>query len=101
METKTTTYTRSDVGCYVDNAHGIYMVDRVVDIANDHGANIKHDCGSNTCWDDVIAQGRYEQATDYMNEHCGVDNCYWGTGDNNWGLWSGDWGLWKVTDDLS
>ena len=112
METKTTTYTPSDVGCYVDNARGIYMTDRIVDIANKHGANIKHDCDSNgypdgTCWDDVsennsqfagcqFAHEFVDQASDYMNEHYGVNNCYWGTSDT-----FGDWGLWAVIDDLS
>ena len=106
METKTTTYTPSDIGCYVDNARGIYMVDRIVEIANEHGANIKHECDSEMdneviCKADNFSRCEFaheyvDQASDYMNEHYGVDNCYWGTADH-----SGDWGLWAVVDDLS
>jgi len=99
MKNKTTTYTPTDVGCYVDNVHGIYMVDRIVEIANDHGANIKHECQQLD--DHTLSMcpnsGEYwDGSTDYMNEHYGVDNCYWGTSDT-----FGDWGLWSVVDDLS
>ena len=106
MKTKTTTYTRSDVGCYVDNVHGIHMVDRIVDIANDHGANIQHECPQYThsprrpedhTFSMCPNSGEYwDEATDYMNEHYGVDSCYWGTSEG-----FGDWGLWSVVDDLS
>jgi hypothetical protein len=99
MKTKTTTYTPSDIGCYVDNARGIYMVDRIVEIANEHGANIQHECSQSD--DHTFSMcpysGEYwDEATDYMNEHYGVDNCYWGTSEG-----FGDWGLWAVMDDLS
>ena len=99
---KAQTYTPSDVGCYADGSRGIYLTDRVVEIANDHGASITHDCDDKACigrkGDEVepigvfiycAFSGEYgDEATDHMNEQFPVDGCYWGFIDGDWGLWT-------------
>ena len=93
---KAQTYTLNDVGCYADGSRGIYLTDRVVEIANDHGASITHDwdCGCDFAnGRDSFAQCDFsneigDEATDYMNEHYSVEGCYWGFVDGDWGLWT-------------
>ena len=94
------TYTPSDVGCYAESSRGKYLTDRVVEIANDHGASIEHVCpksyasGTVFCpnWDSFAycySRSKYaDKANDYMNKHHQVDGCYWGFIDGDWGLWT-------------
>lgn len=98
-----TKYTINDVGCYVDGSRGIYATDRIVEIANEHGAVIVHDTNcdghTDTCFESTYAGcefgNEYEnEATDYMNEHFAVDGAYWGRNEN------GDWGLWLSENSL-
>ena len=94
-------YTLDDCGCYVDSAWGIYATDKVVEIAREHGADIKHDADCEhveTCFPSEFAgcecSGDYEdEADNYMNEYYGVDGAYWGRNEN------GDWGLWTIDED--
>lgn len=94
-------YDKTDCGCYVDGARGIYGTDAIVDIARDHGAVIAHDCANGDhaeTFDESEFAGcefasEYQQeAEDYMNEHHCPDGCYWGTSE------AGDWGLWEIED---
>ena len=102
----TKVYGERDTGCCVDNCRGIYMVDRIVEIANQHGANIRHDCSTaHPCWTPVSDNGSefagcefsseyWAEATAYMNEHYGAEGYYWGSADH-----SGDWGFWAIYDE--
>ena len=116
MSTKTPEYTQSDCGCYVDNTRGLYMVDRIVEFANEHGAAIVHDCDSEIdnkvmslrerldikihgCKSDSFSHCEFsneywDEVDDYMNENYGVNGCYWGTIEH-----TGDWGLWKLENE--
>ena len=93
-------YTKSDTGCYIDSAQGVYTIDAIVDFAESHGYKI------NPCDDDhehTIFRSRFagcefageieDEVDDYMNEHFAVDSCYWGRSEN------GDWGLWEIEGD--
>ena len=104
MSTKTPEYTQSDCGCYVDNLHGLSMVEKIVAFANSHGAAIVHDCDSGMD-NELICKSEsfrhcefdieyWDEATDYMNENYSVAECYWGTIEH-----TGDWGLWKLEND--
>ena len=98
------------VGCYVDGARGIYAVDSIIALASAFGFEAKgceeRDCprcgrgqheagdGSYTEWGHCQYSSEVEdEATEYMNEHQGVEGCYWGHVDG------GDWGLWPADDD--
>lgn len=100
------------VGCYVDGARGVYMVDAIVALAAAHGFEAKgckisdgecdrcahgqHEAGdgSYTEWAHCqFANELVEEANDYMNEHQAVEGCYWGHAE------TGDWGLWPVDDE--
>jgi hypothetical protein len=103
-------YTLTDIGCYVDGARGRYAVDRVVEIAEEHGMPELDGCedaeclrcaenahvagdGSHTEWALCMCANEIEDdATDYMEEHYGVDGCYWGRSEQ------GDWGLWPTEE---
>lgn len=87
-------YTRDDCGCYVDGSRGIYMVDRIVDIARAHGAVIVHDCtGGCSSFATCEFSGDYQdEAEVYMNENFCPAGCYWG--ESNYG----DWGLWEIDE---
>jgi hypothetical protein len=107
----TVTYTDHDAGCFVDDWRGIFMVDRIVAIANEHGASIEHNATADCCeakpkpdwrkgqvYIDTFAYCQFgveyeDEATDYMNKHFAVEGHYWGNTE------SGDWGLWKDDDD--
>lgn len=104
-------YTLQDVGCYVDEVRGIYAVDRIVKIAEEHGMPTPRDCqtdgcprcaldertaadGSHTEWSRCEWSHEVEDDCDaYMNEHHGVDGAFWGRSEQ------GDWGLWPCEDD--
>lgn len=100
------------VGCYVDGARGLYMVDGVVTMAEAFGFQTtgckldddpcprcfggQHEAGdgSYTEWARCQFAGEVEdEATEYMNEHQSVEGCYWGRTEQ------GDWGLWPNEDD--
>ena len=96
-------YTLADCACYVDGARGIYVTDKIVSIARQHGAKIEHaeccdsDAPTNAAFPSEFAEcpfaDEYEQeADDYMNDHFSVDGAYWGRNEN------GDWGLWQFED---
>ena len=113
----TKVYGEHDTGCFVDNCRGIYMVDRIVEIANQHGANIRHDCNPTDCaakarqirqlGPDTAGDGSLtvysrcdfadeycDKATNYLNENYGSEGYYWGFADH-----SGDWGFWIIHDE--
>ncbi|KKN60397.1 hypothetical protein LCGC14_0532310 [marine sediment metagenome] len=98
-------------GCYVDNTHGIYMVDRIVEIAESWGMSEPEVCGEDSgcarCegGDHEAGDGSYtewsfcmssqeviDEATEYMNANFGLDDCYWGFSSQ------GDWGLWPCDE---
>lgn len=98
------------VGCYVDGARGIYMVDSIVSLAEAFGFEAK-DCDDDECARCANGQheagdGSYtewsfcqhdneiiEEANEYLNENHAVEGCYWGHID------TGDWGLWPDDDE--
>lgn len=93
----TTTHTP---GCYVDGSRGIYAVDRIVEIAQEHGMS-EPDCpctehGAFTIlsqWAGCEFVNEVEDECDtYMNEHHAVEGHYWGRSEQ------GDWGLWEVEE---
>ena len=97
-------YTLEDCGCYVDSARGMYAVDRIVEFANEHGAEIKHDDNCDGCKDvessfpsefgKCLYSNSYEdEADEFMNDNFPVDCAYWGRNENF------DWGLWKIEED--
>jgi len=101
MTIPTGPYTTTDAGSYVDGAHGIYVTDGVVRIANAHGATIAHDTDccerDETYGPSAFAGcewiGDYEdQADAYMNDRYPVEGHYWGR-------FEGDWGLWAIESD--
>ena len=104
----TTTYTLADVGCYVDGARGIYAIDRIVEIAEEHGMDVAR-CGDTDCkhcaggddddsddsWSTCEWAGDIEDyIDDYMNESYPVDGAYWGRSE------AGDWGLWDYDNEI-
>lgn len=100
------------VGCYVDGARGIYAVDAIVALAEAFGFEAK-DCedvtdgrcadgqheagdGSYTEWGHCqFANEVEDEATEYLNEHHGVEDCHWGRSEQ------GDWGLWPNEEEAS
>ncbi len=102
----TPTYTLANTGCYVDGARGIYAVDAIVGIAEEHGMPTPEGCEDSICrrcgpqadsqassWAFCEHAGEIEDECDaYMGAHHGVEGCYWGRNDN------GDWGLWEGED---
>lgn len=95
-------YTAKDVGCFVDSARGIYMLDAIIAFVRCHGADIEHpkDCIEHVpliyiseltgcpCSND------YEDKADaYMNKKFPVEGCFWGRNEN------GDWGLWTIKNE--
>lgn len=96
-------YMIDDVGCYVDGARGIYVVDEVVSIARSHGFSDTEPCpgcqeaaqqdAESTYAHCEFANEHEDEATDFMNNVCGVDGCYWGRSEQ------GDWGLWLIEEE--
>ena len=98
-------YTLADVGCYVDGAKGIHVLDGVVEIAEAHGMDelscwcnsgfygkIAHGAGHS--WSDCEFSDDIENDCDlFMNDTFAVEGAYWGRNDN------GDWGLWAIDDE--
>lgn len=107
--TTATRYTLEDVGCYVDGARGIYAVDRIVEIAEEHGMTEPEECTDTDCphcndhesgderslsWTHCLYDGEIEdEATEYMNDHHGLEGAYWGRSE------AGDWGLWECEEE--
>jgi hypothetical protein len=85
-------YTLNDCGCYVDGARGIYVAERVIYLANEHGADLSLTDKSK---DVEYIWELEDEATNYMNEKFAVDGAYWGRTEN------GDWGLWATEMDAS
>ena len=94
-------YTLADVGCYVDGARGIYVVDRVVEIAEAHGMDmLKCDCDScdvapeHFTWSACEFSGEVEDDCGlFMNDTFPAEGACWGRNDN------GDWGLWTIEEE--
>ena len=104
MPSKAKGYTLEDVGCYVDGARGIYMVDAIVELAEAHGMETPKDCTDDLCmrcqrkkraeWVHCQSYPEVEEyCDDHMNTHHAVEGASWGRNDN------GDWGLWPDNDD--
>jgi hypothetical protein len=104
-------YTLGDVGCYVDGSRGIYAVDRIVEITEEHGMETPDNCSDGDCarcahgcktagdgthseWALCFWTGEIEDDCDnYMNDHYPVEGAYWGRSEQ------GDWGLWETAAD--
>ena len=87
-------YSLRDCGCYVDGAHGIHAIDKIVAFAKDHNFDLDEDVAEYSTLSDYEFRDEVEDAaTDYMNEFYSVDGAYWGRNEN------GDWGLWESTED--
>ncbi len=98
-------------GCYVDEARGVYMVDTIVEVAQQHGMSEPEPCTDDVCprchdgdktagdgshseWAHCVNYPEVESECDtYMNEHHAVEGHYWGRSDQ------GDWGLWEVEEN--
>lgn len=92
-QTDKATYTLADVGCYVDGARGIYAIDKILCIAEDHGKVWGDELFSNDDPNDKTYSDEAEDiATDYMNTYCAVEGAYWGRSEQ------GDWGLWTIDE---
>lgn len=95
-------FTKADVGCYGDSSRGRYLVDRVVELAEDFagfdpfpdsaddadprdtpGGSLADYEHSDELWDDA------EEHLNAVTE----DGLYWGNNDN------GDFGLWTIEDE--
>lgn len=90
------TYTLSDCGCYVDGTRGTYAIDKIEDVARDHGYKLPNDISDQafvTLSDCDFASWIEDEIDDYMNTHFGVEGAYWGRNEN------GDWGLWAIESD--
>lgn len=103
-------YTLEDIGCYVDGAKGIYVVDDIVRLAEGHGMKTPEGCGDSACPrcaknDHVAGCGSYtewsrcrssheveDECAEFMNNKFPVDGALWGY---SWG----DWGLWPDNED--
>jgi hypothetical protein len=102
-------YTLEDIGCYVDGAKGIYMVDDIVRIAEGHGMKTPEGCGheagdgSYTEWSTCLFSNEIsecprcsknahliEECEEFMNDKFPVDNAFWGWSFGDWGLWSNE-----------
>ncbi len=91
-----TPYTIADVGCYVDGSRGIYAVDRIVEIAIEHGMAEPEPCsdhehaatGDASDYAGCEFAGEIEDECDeHMNAHHAVDGALWGSEQGDWGLW--------------
>ena len=101
MKSKKPVFTKEDVGCYGDSSRGRYLVDRVVELAEDHagfdpfpaeaeehdprdfpGGSLADYEYSDELWDDAVEH--LQAVTE--------DGVYWGTNEN------GDFGLWEVEE---
>ena len=90
-EGKAETYTTEDAGCYVDGARGVYAIDKIEDVAREHGYKLPQDIADQAfvTLSDYEFAGELEDEIDkYMNGKYGVDGAFWGRNE------SGDWGLW-------
>jgi hypothetical protein len=77
------TYTLKDVGVYADGVHGYaYIGLRAQEIALDHGwgGPIERDAGADG-FDEAA-----DEATEYMNQHYGVEGASWRFHEGDWGL---------------
>jgi hypothetical protein len=107
---KSQMYSIDDIGCYVDEARGIYMIDRIYDIAVEHGFSdsdadkiLEGESPENgeiqtTSEDNTLAGWEFsgeleDQIDEFMNDNFEVEGAHWGRSEQ------GDWGLW--TDDES
>lgn len=95
-------YTLEDVGCYVDGSRGIHAIDRIVEIAEEHGMTGLI-CTCAGCDDRNNGKGEWHQCEwigeieddcdNYMNDHYPVEGAYWGRSEQ------GDWGLWESEEE--
>ena len=92
------TYTSDDAGCYIDGVRGLYMVNRIVEIATALGMPEPKECDDDGCgcedWVHCLYSNEvWKEAEDYMNAEHGVEGHYWGMSEQ------GDWGLWPVEEN--
>jgi hypothetical protein len=94
-----------EIGCYVDNHHGIYIGEQAISIAVNAGwteynvyADHDDDC-SGECDDDGEHQKYYtemqDKAEEWMNDNNDVPYTYWGSAPD-----TTDWGLWPNVDEI-
>ena len=81
-------YTLRNVGAYADSSRGIYVGQKVQEIARAHGWKGEYLAADAEFYDEAI-----DEAEAYMNEHYPVEGAYWGSNDN------GDWGLWTAEQE--
>lgn len=89
-------YQLCDCGCYVDGARGTYAIDKIEDVARDHGYKLPNDIadqGFVTLSDYEFAGELEDEIDDFMNAQFGVQGANWGRNEN------GDWGLWAIEDE--
>jgi len=92
-------YTLVDIGCYVDEACGLYSIDAIVTFARNHGAVIVS-CEDDHVHEDTALASEFagcefsneveDEANEYMNNTYPVEGAYWCRNEN------GDWGLWPI-----
>ena len=80
--------TRLKIGCYVDALHGIYMGEKIQEIAKEYG------------WDEPVVKSNgdnymeaYDEAENYLNDVVAREGQWFGTSEQ------GDWGLWAAEFD--
>jgi len=86
-------YTLKDVGCYVDEARGIYSTDHIYTIAVVHGFKTDETDWPGTLSEYEFANEVEDEINDFMNDKFPVEGAYWGRSEQ------GDWGLWSSEED--
>jgi hypothetical protein len=76
------------VGAYADSARGVYMGERIQQIATDEGWD-----GEFADADDEYYSDATDEAEDWLNDNIADDGHFFGTSEQ------GDWGYWTVEDD--
>ena len=85
---KSEKWTAKDTGPYVDNARGIYMGERVQQIATDEGWP-----GEFLDADDKFYQEATDEAEEWLNSNLAEDEYYFGMSE------AGNWGYWEIEDE--
>ena len=98
------TFTKADVGCYLDSARGVYIGEEIQASAALHGwapADGEIPCDHDKCrWWVAHSEDdhgtHYHEATTEAEDHLNgltADDVWFGSNE------SGDWGLWPLTEN--
>lgn len=76
------------MGPYADSARGVYMGERIQQIAFDNGWNGESADANDTYYDEAT-----DEAEDFLNDNLADEDHYFGVSEQ------GDWGYWKIEDE--